>query len=578
MSQDRGNGRKGEEAAEQLHFLQCMDRINQVIHHYDDAEQMLGKALEAVLEIFACDRVWLSYPCDPRAAIYRIPVEVTRPEYPGAHARDCELPMKAGADLICARALAAPGAVVFDADSDPPLAPALIREFGVRSQLLIAIRPRVGQPWLFGMHQCSHRRVWTAQEQRLFEGAARRIGEGLSTLLLLRNLRESQERFDLAVAGSRDGLWDWPDTDREDLWWSPRTFELLGYAPGEVKPSLERFMGRVHPEDRSWAQALLDDHLRQGGRSLDVQCRILMPGGEQRWLRVRGMSLSNGQGRARRLSGSLQDLTEDKRTEEELRRYREQLEELVAARTEALRKSNAELERANQELEAFAYSVSHDLRTPLAPIIGFAELLQVRYGASLDERARGMLADIMAQGEKMLRLIDDLLNLARIAHAKEPPRLVRAEEVFVEVLRELSLEFPEAPSRVKLLSPLPSICMHRAQVFQLFSNLLGNALRYAGPQTGPVEVLGARGGGRLRLEVRDHGPGIPAEERERIFGVFYRGEGGKQSPGSGIGLAIVAKIARHYGGSAWLEETPGGGCTFVVEVIDDLCPEEGGKG
>ncbi len=578
MEQEKKERRLRENAGDRLYFLECMDRVNRIIHQSDDVEQMLWTVLEDVRGIFACDRVWLSYPCDPRAATYRIPVEVTDTKYPGAHALDLDLPMNPGAELICAKALAALGAVVFDADSDPPLAPELIAQFGVQSQLLMAIYPRVGRPWLFGMHQCSHRRNWTSLEQRIFEGLARRIGEGLSTLLLVRNLRESQERFDLAVTGSRDGLWDWPDTRKEDVWWSPRTYELYGFAPGEIQPTLGLFLQQVHPQDAARIRARLDKHLRQAEQPIDEQFRIVCKGGAQRWVRLRGQSLLDDAGRVRRISGSLQDLTEEKRIEEELRRYREHLEELVGERTEELKRINAELELANQELEAFAYSVSHDLRTPLAPIMGFAELLQVRYGEILDSRARGMLGDIQAQGERMIRLIEDLLNLARIAHVKEPAGLISTGEVFAEVVRELGQEFPDAPRRVLLQSFLPAVRMHRAHLFQLFSNLIGNALRYAGDDSGPIEVRVGHQAGRLRFAVSDHGLGIPAEDHARVFNAFYRGAAGKDIRGSGVGLAIVAKIARHYGGSAWLADTPGGGCTFVVEIKDDSDPARDHEG
>ncbi len=237
-----------------VHFLECMDRVNRAIHQSDNVEQMLWTVLEVVHSIFDCDRVWLFYPCDPQSPTYRIPVEITRPEYPGAHALNLEVPMKPGGDLICARALATEGPVIYDADSDPPIFPELTEQFGVQSQMAIAIYPHVGQPWLFGMHQCSHRRVWSVEEQRLFEEIARRIGDGLSTLLLLRDLRESQERLEEIVEERTEELrrinadisrfqdlvetindWVWEvDANGFYTYASPRVRDLLGYEPAEV--------------------------------------------------------------------------------------------------------------------------------------------------------------------------------------------------------------------------------------------------------------------------------------------------------------------------------------------------------
>ncbi|KIH76054.1 hypothetical protein GFER_12400 [Geoalkalibacter ferrihydriticus DSM 17813] len=554
----------------QVRFLECLDEVNRIIHASDDAEQMLWEVLTAVQRMFGSDRTWLFYPCDPQAPTYRIPMEVTRPEYPGAHALNVDVPMKPGGDRICAKALAAQGPVVFDADSDPPVFYELTEQFGVHSQMVIALYPRVGRPWMLGMHQCSHRRDWTRDEQALFEGLARRIADGLSTLLLLRDLRESQERFDLAVQGSREGLWDWPDTSRDALWWSPRTFEMLGYAPHEIEATLPLLMDRVHPEDRARVRAILDEYLQKGEGPFDVQARVFTCAGEVRWLWARGMAVRDSTGRARRMSGSLQDLTESKRVEEELRRYREHLEDLVAVRTEKLKRINAELEGANKELEDFSYMVSHDLRTPLVPIIGYAELLNLRYGERLDDRARGMLADIVAQGEKMNRLIDDLHNLARIGHGELPEEFEGVEQVLAGVLDALAGEFPEVRTLVSLQNCWPAVRIHRTHLHQVLSNLIGNALRYAGPQGAPVEVSAERRGRWARFVVRDHGVGIPREEHARVFNAFYRGPASRDQRGSGIGLAIVLKVARHYGGTAWLEETPGGGCTFVVEMDDNL--------
>ncbi|WP_429886471.1 ATP-binding protein [Geoalkalibacter halelectricus] len=557
----------------QVRFLACMDEVNRIIQQSDDVEQMLWDVLAVVRDMFDCDRIWLFYPCDPQAPIYRIPVEVTRPEYPGAHALNLDVPMKPGGDLICAKALAAQGPVIFDADSDPPVFPELSEQFGVQSQMVIALYPRVGRPWMLGMHQCSHRRDWNRDEQALFEGLARRIGDGLSTLLLLRDLRESQERFDLAVQGSRDGLMDWPDTKRDAMWWSPRTFELLGYVPEEVPAGLSLLMTHIHPEDRERVQAYLDAYLKNGQGPFDVDGRILTKSGEVRWLWARSMAVRDAAGRVRRMSGSLQDITEQKRAEEQLRLYREQLEDLVTARTAKLKRINAELEAANKELEAFSYSVSHDLRTPLAPIIGFAEILAIRYGERLDERARGMLTDIVKQGEKMNRLIEDLLSLARVGHDQAPEEFARVDEVLDEALDTLAGEFPEVRDRVRRPPSWPSARIHRALLHQVFVNLLGNALRYAGATGAPIEMEGERRGRWVRFCVRDHGPGIPREEQGRVFSAFYRGTQAKEAKGSGIGLAIVLKIARRYGGTAWVEDTPGGGCTFVVEMDDSLALE-----
>ena len=115
---------------------------------------------------------------------------------------------------------------------------------------------------------------------------------------------------------------------------------------------------------------------------------------------------------------------------------------------------------------------------------------------------------------------------------------------------------------------MPKLRMPRALLIQTFYNLIGNSIRYAGSEGSPIEVGGERRGDLVRVYVRDHGPGIPKEERSKIFEVFYRGVADKKTPGTGVGLATVLKISHAYGGRTWVEETPGGGSTFLVEWMD----------
>lgn len=236
------------------------------------------------------------------------------------------------------------------------------------------------------------------------------------------------------------------------------------------------------------------------------------------------------------------------------------------------KKSEQRIKEANRELDAFVYTVSHDLRVPLTAMIGFADLLKMEHSQGMNEEALEMLAVIEKQGRRMELLIEDLLALARIGTLDAPEQPIVTDEIVSGVLLALADQLASSGVRVQM-NILPDVRVPETLLSQLFQNLIVNAIRYAGAKGNPIDVGGERKGQVVRFYVRDHGPGIPVEEREHIFEVFFRGKGGKKVTGTGVGLATVKKIASLYGGGAWVEETPGGGCTFWVEVNDASSPE-----
>jgi signal transduction histidine kinase len=239
------------------------------------------------------------------------------------------------------------------------------------------------------------------------------------------------------------------------------------------------------------------------------------------------------------------------------------LEQMVIS----LRKAEEELRGANWELEEFVSTVSHDLRTPLTPIIGFAEYLRKEYSDRLDEHALDCLAEIEAQGYKMIAHMEDLLTLAKVGYLERPDEPVDVDKVVRQAIVELEDKISESAVEV-MLHPLPRISIPALLLSQIFTNLISNAIHYAGHSSSPIEVGGERTDSKIMFYVRDHGPGVLEKERKRIFHVFHRGSTSKEIKGTGLGLAIVQKVAQTYGGRAWVDETPGGGCTFRVEFED----------
>ncbi|MBE0576706.1 MAG: PAS domain S-box protein [Desulfuromonadales bacterium] len=229
--------------------------------------------------------------------------------------------------------------------------------------------------------------------------------------------------------------------------------------------------------------------------------------------------------------------------------------------------------QANLELDAFVYTVSHDLRSYLTPIIGYAGVLKETCQERLDNQSLGCLVEIENQGYRMLELMEDLLILAKVGHLPRSTEPVDLNEVVADVLADMGSLIVQA-GVITEQHPMPKLRVPKSLLTQIFYNLLGNAIRYAGSDGNPIEIGGERRGDLVSLYVRDHGPGIPESERSRIFEVFYRGVAGRKTSGTGVGLATVQKISRLYGGRAWVEKTPGGGSSFWVELMDIQNPRE----
>ncbi|HTY99707.1 MAG TPA: PAS domain-containing protein, partial [Rhodocyclaceae bacterium] len=178
--------RAEDESRVHLHFLEAMDRVNRAIQGAANLDQMMADVLDQILAIFDCDRAFLLYPCDPEAPSWQVPMEATSPEYPGVLALGHEVPTDPGVADTFRRLLAADGPLKFGPDTDNPLPATASERYGFKSILSMALRPRGGKAWQFGLHQCSHVRQWTALDERLFEEIGRRLADGLGTLLIRR--------------------------------------------------------------------------------------------------------------------------------------------------------------------------------------------------------------------------------------------------------------------------------------------------------------------------------------------------------------------------------------------------------
>ena len=227
----------------------------------------------------------------------------------------------------------------------------------------------------------------------------------------------------------------------------------------------------------------------------------------------------------------------------------------------SVREYTLELETKNEELEAFSYSVSHDLRNPLSGILGFSRLLVTRYGASLPAAVTEMLGDITTSAERMVQVIDSLLRLARLNNQPLAKERIRVAPMIREALAELQRS---SGRDVEVqIDELDDVVCDPGLLRQVFVNLLSNAIKFAGGQDAPMVVVSSRReGDKVLYSIRDNGIGFDPRQAKRLFSAFQRLKGSEKFAGTGIGLSIVHRIVTRHGGRVWAEAEVGKGATF----------------
>ncbi|MBI3098908.1 MAG: PAS domain S-box protein [Planctomycetes bacterium] len=333
---------------------------------------------------------------------------------------------------------------------------------------------------------------------------------------------------------------------------SPSISKILGYTPEEFLTHYTRHL-TAHPVNLEVVRHT--DLSIRGIRQPPYEVEIYHKDGSIRWLEVSETPVFDAGGRVIAVQGIAREVTGRKRADEELRRLNEDLDRRVAERTSALAE-------ANRELEAFSYTVSHDLRAPLRAINAFSGILENDYRTRLDGEASRLLGVIRDNTLRMSQLIDDLLSFARIGQQEVGGESVEMESLARSVAEELARAEPERRVQVEWDS-LPVVRGDRALLRQVWVNLLGNAWKFTRPRDEPKVRIGAETQGPdLVFRVEDNGVGFDEQYVHRLFGMFERLHGLKEFEGTGVGLAIVRRIISRHGGKVGAEGRPGKGAAF----------------
>ena len=381
-------------------------------------------------------------------------------------------------------------------------------------------------------------------------------------------MHASEERLQIASSAAAIGIWDWNIISGEVVW-DEQMYRLYGLEGDKIQQPMQRWMRMLHPDDAIPTKALLDQAL-EGHGEFDAEFRVIWSDGSVHYIKGDAMIFRDADGRPARMVGVNYDITAHKVAQQELRRHRIHLEDLVAERTDALSVAVRQAQAANQAKSIFLANMSHELRTPLNSVIGFSRLMADSKHMLPEEKRN--LAIIHRSGHHLLTLINDILELSKIeaGRAVLQTEVVRLDEMLQEVMDMVSMRAGQTGVELVLDSAgLPTGArVDGTKLRQVLLNLMSNAVKFT---TQGKVTLRVRASGRgelceLSFAVSDTGPGISPEDQARIFEPFIQADGPGAKEGTGLGLTISREFVQLMGGALSVHSVPGQGATFQFSI------------
>lgn len=399
-----------------------------------------------------------------------------------------------------------------------------------------------------------------------------------------RDLEDQQELARQVEAITDIGYFINDEEINKFLYVSPGYARIHGMSVPEFMRHVETAgdnLAPVHPGDKQRLLTQIEEYIEQGHDNFNSEYRIVRPDGEVIWVRERSKSRLKKNGRVTLTLGVLQDITEKRDYEQKLQQAKDSLEITVEQRTRQLNNTvnqlqqevrersivSSELESKNAELERFAYTASHDLKTPLVTIKGFVGLLERDLAAHDMDRIAQDIEKINQAADTMARLLEELLELSRIGRVVGDLVTCSLSKIARQALQMAEAKIFAIDAEVTV-DEMPEASVDRMRLTEVYQNLIENSIKFMGEQASPRIHIGCdHGDGERRFFVRDNGIGIAPEYHDLVFGLFERLS--MDVDGTGVGLALVKRIVEVHGGRAWIEsEGPGTGTTVFFTLPD----------
>lgn len=357
-------------------------------------------------------------------------------------------------------------------------------------------------------------------------------------------LEETVRLLSATQEAANIGAWR-ADLIANQLFWSDQVYKIHGLENGKtlsIEEGINFYSDAYHEEVKTTVKNAIDDH-----GSWDKIWQLKQGDNEDKWVRSIGYTVVKNE-KVVALEGLFMDVDTTMKSQIKLERYTGQLEE------------------KNKELEAFSYSISHDLRAPLRSINGFADILVEDFSKILGDEGHRLLTIIKDNALKMGELIDDILQYSRLGRAEMNISNVDVQSLVHNIVRELKQAYDHPKIEVDI-NKLKPISGDHVLIKQMFQNLIDNAIKYSSKnEVIEIEIGCRQKAGKTQFFVKDNGAGFDEKYQDKIFGVFQRLHSSNEFKGTGVGLAIVKRIVEKHQGSIWAESSKGSGATFYITL------------